>query len=198
MLRVLVLDNRDSFVYNLVQLLRESPNCRFDVVRGDAIPWDNLSDYQGILLSPGPGLPSEACGQMELIQAAASTHSILGVCLGHQALAEFFGGRLRRIEHPFHGHDSRIRLTEPDEPFWKGVPNNAVVGRYHSWAVQDTDLPDCLIPTAWSDDDGVLMAMRHKLLPHYGVQFHPESIISDCGERLIRNWLDIVAEIRKT
>ena len=117
---------------------------------------------------------------------------------GHQALAEFFGGRLRRIEHPFHGHDSPIRLTEPDEPFWKGVPNDAVVGRYHSWVVEDTDLPDCLIPTAWSDDDGVLMAMRHKLLPHYGVQFHPESIISDCGERLIWNWLDIATQIRKT
>lgn len=195
MSRILVLDNRDSFVYNLVQLLREAPSCHFDVVRGDHIPWGRLSDYQGVLLSPGPGIPDEAPGQMKLIEAVSHTHSILGVCLGHQALAEFFGGYLIPMEHPLHGHASGIQVRD-DSRFWQGVSDKATVGRYHSWIVDETSLPSELVPTAWSTDDHILMAIRHHSLPLYGVQFHPESIITDCGHRLIGNWLDIVAQIQ--
>ncbi len=198
MLRILVLDNRDSFVYNLVQLLREAPNCLPDVVRGDAIPWGRLSDYQGVLLSPGPGLPEEACGLMRLIGEVADTHPLLGVCLGHQALAQYYGARIGSMARPLHGHASGLRLAESDEAFWSGVSPDAKVGRYHSWTVQETDWPEVLVPTAWSADDGVLMALRHRELPHYGVQFHPESIITDCGEQLTRNWLNIVARCRES
>lgn len=189
MKRILVIDNYDSFVYNAVQLLRESQfkPC-VEVVRNDAVATDRLGDYAAVVLSPGPGIPCEAGQLMEVIDRVIRLRiPTLGICLGHQALAEAFGGRLIQLEAPLHGHSSQLRLTDAKDVLWQGI-DDPIVGRYHSWTVDAESIADRLNISS-TDQAGNVMSFYHPSLPIHGVQFHPESVITDCGRRLIANWL---------
>lgn len=190
MQKVLVVDNFDSFVYNLVQLLRESGLCEFDVVKNNAINMETLSNYDAVLLSPGPGIPETSNQLLELIAKIQYSHVILGICLGHQAIARHFGVKLRQLGQPKHGHLSRLQHLDKHSKLLNGIVENSIVGRYHSWVVdgEDFDRQNRLIATAW-DEDNNIMAIEHRDYPIYGVQFHPESVISECGKQLILNWL---------
>ncbi|MGL5683854.1 MAG: anthranilate synthase component II [Marinifilaceae bacterium] len=192
MQKILVIDNYDSFVYNLVQLLRESGLCHYDVVKNNEIPLDCLHQWDKILLSPGPGVPQTSGQLLQVIQQAQHTHSILGICLGHQALAVHFGAQLIQMEHPKHGHLSQLSNVQHSSPLFANMSHPVRVGRYHSWVVNpdSLDSKSGLIATAF-DEDNNIMALQHTELPLYGVQFHPESIISNCGEQIIKNWLQL-------
>ena len=182
---LLVADSHDSFVYNLVEILRKCPNCTFDVVATEHCPTLPLEDYRGILLSPGPGHPEEVKGLMPLIARTVHTHSLLGVCLGLQALALHFGGQLLQMPHPLHGHAERLSIKEILEQ----PPADGSVGRYHSWCVAEEPFPNVLEITATALSDGAIMAFRHKTLPLFGVQFHPESYLSPHGASIVQSWL---------
>lgn len=187
---LLVADSHDSFVYNLVEILRKCPNCTFDVVPTEHCPTLPLENYRGILLSPGPGHPEEVKGLMPLIARTVHTHSLLGVCLGHQALALHFGGRLLQMPHPLHGHAERLMIKEIEgHTLLEQLPADSSVGRYHSWCVAEEPFPDVLEITATALSDGAIMAFRHKTLPLFGVQFHPESYLSPHGASIVQNWL---------
>lgn len=186
--KVLVIDNHDSFVYNLIQILRESENCLFDVMTNDKIKFISLHRYNKILLSPGPGIPQEAGGMMDLIKCCWKTHSILGVCLGHQALGEYFGAKIKNMQSPQHGHKSELQITDGGDVLYQNIHSPMEVGRYHSWILDKKDFPECLHITAL-DEDGNIMSFRHNNLPIYGVQYHPESIITTQGRQIIDNWL---------
>ena len=187
---LLVADSHDSFVYNLVEILRKCPNCTFDVVATEHCPSLPLENYQGILLSPGPGHPEEVKGLMPLIARTVHTHSLLGVCLGHQALALHFGGELLQMPHPLHGHAERLSIKEIEgRTLLEQLPADSSVGRYHSWCVAEEPFPNVLEITATALSDGAIMAFRHKTLPLFGVQFHPESYLSPHGASIVQNWL---------
>lgn len=188
MKRVLVVDCNDSFVYNLVQLLRESDLCRFDVVNVREIPFDKLTDYSHILLSPGPGLPADLPHLGTLLQATHKSHTILGVCLGMQAIGEFFGCRLQQLPCPKHGHESALTITDKTDRLLFGTEGKVVVGRYHSWALEPKSVTDEIVVSAF-DEEGNIMAVRHRRYPIWGVQFHPESIITSHGKQMIENWI---------
>ena len=188
---ILVVDNRDSFVYNIVQLLKESGfEIGIDVKRCDALELRHLErDYAGIILSPGPGLPSESGLLLGVVAEAAQQRiPLLGICLGHQAIAEHFGGHLLQLAHPLHGHASVLHVTDDNNSLLEGA-DGATVGRYHSWTVDASSLPGELQTSAIAADDGCIMAVRHRTLPIWGMQFHPESYITNCGMLIIRNWL---------
>lgn len=185
--KVLVIDNYDSFTYNLVHLINECGQ-EAEVWRNDKFKIEDVDSYDKILLSPGPGIPKEAGLLLELISTYSSTKSILGVCLGQQAIAEIFGGQLFNLENPVHGVASTIQVTDKDELLFKGVPERFLAGRYHSWAVSSEDFPSELEVTA-IDEEGVIMALSHKSLDVRGVQFHPESILSEHGKTIVDNWL---------
>lgn len=185
--KILVIDNYDSFTYNLVHLLQELGR-DYDVVRNDKFDLKDIDRYQQILLSPGPGIPEEAGLLMEVIRQYAPTKSILGICLGQQAIAEVFGGKLYNMPKPLHGVATPIRILDSDERLFLGYPEDAKIGRYHSWAVERESLPSCLRITA-EDEDGVIMALAHTEYDLRAMQFHPESVLTDHGKRLIANWL---------
>ena len=185
MKKVCVIDNYDSFTYNLVHLLAELGGA-IDVFRNDQFELAALAHYDKILLSPGPGIPEEAGLLKRVISTYAPTKSILGVCLGHQAIGEVFGGQLINLEQVYHGIATPIQLQQKDVLF-EGLPQTFEVGRYHSWVVQQP-LPECLEPLA-IDDHQQLMALRHKQYDVKGVQFHPESVLTPCGKALLKNWL---------
>ena len=188
MTRILVLDNYDSFTYNLVHLVEKILHTRLDVYRNDQLPLERVKDYDKIILSPGPGIPVEAGLLLPLIREYAATKSILGVCLGHQAIAEAFGGRLVNLSQVYHGVATRVRLNQPAVPLFKGLPEFIEAGRYHSWVVSDEDLPKDLRVTA-RDEGNLIMALEHKRYDVQGVQFHPESVLTPEGETIMRNWL---------
>lgn len=188
MKRILIVDNYDSFVYNLVQLLDEAGGCNYDVVFNDRIDFEALHLYDNILLSPGPGIPAEAGKTTELLDYCKNTHAILGVCLGFQALVELFGGKLLQLKHPRHGHESLLTITDPHDVLLKGLHSGTRIGRYHSWVVEPASLPPEL-KVSGVDEDGNIMSVYHERLPLHGVQFHPESIITEAGEQMIRNWI---------
>lgn len=188
MKNVLVVNNYDSFVHNVVQLLHQSGLCTVDVVHNDCICFGSLNRYDGILLSPGPGVPTTSGQLMELIAHCKTIVPMLGICLGHQALAELFGAKLRNIERPLHGHSSQLVFTAEDDIIYRGIEQPIIVGRYHSWVVDTATMPDELIVSS-VDEDGNIMSFYHKTLPVHGVQFHPESYISNCGAVIINNWL---------
>lgn len=191
MKKMLIVDNYDSFVYNIVQLLREASGApAFDVVRNDRLDFRRLEEYGGILLSPGPGLPEEAGDLLALVERCRASHPMLGVCLGHQAIAVSFGASLQNLAHPLHGHPTVLQNVAADDPLLAGLPERATVGRYHSWVVEASTLPAALAVTS-VDEEGHIMSFRHTSLPLHGVQFHPESCISDCGRRILENWLAI-------
>jgi anthranilate synthase component 2 len=187
-MKILVFDNYDSFTYNLVHLVEKITGEKVDVYRNDEIPMEAVNEYDKIILSPGPGIPSEAGMLLPLIKEYASTKSILGVCLGHQAIGEAFGGKLLNLSTVYHGVATPIKITNPGAPILQGLEEVIEVGRYHSWVISDEHFPDVLEITA-QDDNGYIMAMQHKTYDVQGVQFHPESVLTPQGEVIVRNWL---------
>lgn len=186
-MRVLILDNYDSFTYNLVQYIEEILGAKVEVFRNDAISLDAVADYDAIVLSPGPGLPSEAGIMPELIRRYAPSKPILGVCLGHQAIGEAFGGQLHNLAQVYHGLDTPVSVRDQEEQLFFGLPETFAVGRYHSWVVSKERFPEELIITA-EDELGAVMALRHRLYNVRGVQFHPESILTPEGRRMLENY----------
>ena len=188
MTRILVFDNYDSFTYNLVHLIEKIQGQKVEVFRNDRIALENVKEYDKIVLSPGPGIPSEAGLLLELIKEYAPTKSILGVCLGHQAIGEVFGGQLVNLRSVYHGVSTPVHILRPGEGLFAGLPETLEAGRYHSWVVSGEGLPEVLEITA-RDDGDMIMGLRHRTLDVQGVQFHPESVLTPLGEQLLRNWL---------
>lgn len=188
-MKILVFDNYDSFTYNLVHLVEQISAVKVDVCRNDAIPLERMKQYDKIILSPGPGVPQEAGLLLPLIKEYAATKSILGVCLGHQAIGEAFGGKLTNLSSVFHGVALPVVVDESAKsPLFEGLPPRFDVGRYHSWVVDEKDFPACLNVTA-RDENGFIMALAHRTYDVQGVQFHPESVLTPLGASIIRNWL---------
>jgi anthranilate synthase component II len=187
-MKILVFDNYDSFTYNLVHLVEKIQGTKVEVHRNDQIPLEEVKKFDKIILSPGPGIPSEAGLLLPLIKEYASTKSILGVCLGHQAIGEAFGGTLTNLSTVYHGIATPIKITNKNAPLLKGLDEIVEVGRYHSWVVSDENFPEELEITA-KDDLGFIMALQHKQYDVQGVQFHPESVLTPQGETILRNWL---------
>lgn len=190
-MKLLVFDNYDSFTYNLVHLVEKVLHLKVDVVRNDQLPLEKVKEYDKIILSPGPGIPEEAGLLLPLIKEYAATKSILGVCLGHQAIGQAFGGNLVNLSKVYHGIATPITLTEKGiegAPLFKDMPSTFEVGRYHSWVVAKEAFPEILEITA-EDDNGFVMALQHKTYDVQGVQFHPESVLTPMGEKIMRNWL---------
>jgi len=189
MKKIVVIDNYDSFTYNLVQYIKNVTGELPDVFRNDKITGQEALAYDKILLSPGPGIPDEAGNLKEIIQTCAPTRSILGVCLGLQAIGEVFGGTLINMNKVYHGVASPITQTQEYEPLFDNVPRVFDAGRYHSWMVNREGLPSELIITA-IDENNQIMGLRHKTYDVRGVQFHPESILTEYGGMMIKNWID--------
>lgn len=186
-MKLLVFDNYDSFTYNLVHLVKQvDKNIEVDVFRNDEIPLEKVAGYDKVILSPGPGIPSEAGQLLPLVKEYASRKSILGVCLGHQAIGEAFGGTLVNLSTVYHGVALNCQLQA--SPLFEGLPGQIPVGRYHSWVVSREGFPEELDITA-QDDNGYIMALQHKRYDVQGVQFHPESVLTPDGETILRNWL---------
>ncbi len=186
MKKILVIDNYDSFTYNLVHYL-EDLNCEVTVYRNDEFDIDEIAHFDKILLSPGPGVPDEAGLLKAVIAKYAPTKSILGVCLGQQAIGEVFGGTLSNLDKVYHGVATMVKTSVDDELLFEGLGNEFEVGRYHSWVV-DADLPDVLEATSF-DENGQVMSLRHKTFDVRGVQFHPESVLTPNGKKILENWL---------
>ena len=189
-MKIVVIDNYDSFTYNLVHAIKKISGLQVDVFRNDEIELEDLEKYDKIVLSPGPGIPVEAGLLLDIIKKYAPKKSILGVCLGHQAIGEAFGGKLYNMSKVLHGIATPVELTETKTVLFEGLPNTFDVGRYHSWIVQQEGLPECLEVTSY-DNDGFIMSMKHREYDVQGVQFHPESVLTPLGEEIIRNWLGI-------
>jgi len=187
-MKILVFDNYDSFTYNLVHLVEKILHQKVDVFRNDKISLEEVKAYDKIILSPGPGIPEEAGLLLPLIKEYASTKSILGVCLGHQAIGQAFGGTLVNLDKVYHGIATPIKITNPASKILQGLGDTVEVGRYHSWIVNDKDFPEELEVTA-VDDNGFIMGLQHKTYDVQGVQFHPESVLTPDGEKMMRNWL---------
>lgn len=191
-MKILVFDNYDSFTYNLVHLVEKITHEKVEVYRNDQIAMEKVKDYDKIILSPGPGIPEEAGLLLPLIKEYAATKSILGVCLGHQAIGEAFGGKLTNLSTVYHGVATEIEVggTKPEvrSPLFAGLPDRIEVGRYHSWIVSDENFPAELEVIA-RDENNYIMALQHKKYDVQGVQFHPESVLTPMGEDIIRNWL---------
>ncbi len=186
-MKIAVIDNYDSFTYNLVNYLGTISGAPVDVFRNDAFSPEKLWEYDKIVISPGPGIPSEAGRSLEVIREYASTKSILGVCLGHQAIAEIFGGSLINLEQPFHGVKTHIHLVTAD-PLFRNLPETILAGRYHSWVIDPESLPGDLVVNS-VDEAGQIMGVTHRTYDVRGVQFHPESIMTQYGYQMIENWL---------
>lgn len=187
--RILIIDNYDSFTFNLAHYLEEIPDVDVVVVRNNEITVEEASAYDAIVISPGPGLPSEAGITLTLIRKLAGVKPILGICLGHQAITEVFGGKLRQLNEVIHGLERNCVVTELADPIFKDVPAEFIAGRYHSWVPDEAAFPTSLSVLA-TDDDQCIMMLRHKEFNIYGMQFHPESIMTPQGKKLLRNWMD--------
>lgn len=185
-MHIAIIDNYDSFTYNLSHLVKQL-GAQVTVLRNDRFQLPELEPFDKLILSPGPGIPSEAGLLLEVIRHYAGEKPMLGVCLGEQAIGEAFGGRLTNLSEVFHGVQTPVQIVAQD-PLFKGLPATIQVGRYHSWVVDQQDLPDCLEVTAMSNE-GQIMALRHKELPIHGIQFHPESVLTPEGKVIIQNFL---------
>ncbi len=188
--KILVLDNYDSFTYNLVHYVEANPNFKVDVFRNDEITLEEVDQYNTIILSPGPGLPKDAGILNEVIKKYASTKKILGVCLGMQAMGEVFGGTLINLNNVFHGVATPIEVLDENDLLFKNLPNSFNIGRYHSWVIDNNGFPDVLKITS-VEENGQIMSLKHKDYNVYGVQFHPESILTEHGKEMINNFLSI-------
>ena len=193
-MKILIFDNYDSFTYNLVHLVEKITHEKVDVFRNDQIALEKVKNYDKIILSPGPGIPSEAGLLLPLIKEYASTKCILGVCLGHQAIGEAFGGKLTNLSTVFHGVATPIKVngqqSTVNSNLFAGLPETFEAGRYHSWIIDKENFPAELEITA-EDDNGFIMALQHKTYDLQGVQFHPESVLTPDGEKIMRNWLSL-------
>ncbi len=187
MKKILVIDNYDSFTYNLVHYL-EDLGCDVTVKRNDKLTLEEVAPFDKIVLSPGPGIPDEAGLLKPIVKKYAATKSILGVCLGQQAIAEVFGGKIINLDTVYHGVATQIKVTVADESLFNGLEKKLEVGRYHSWVV-DTDLPDELEVTS-VDNNGQIMSLRHKTYDVKAVQFHPESVLTPDGKQMLENWVN--------
>lgn len=185
---ILILDNYDSFTFNLVHLVEKVSDLHFDVFRNDEISLQKIDNYDKILLSPGPGLPKDAGIMPQLLKKYAHQKDILGVCLGLQAIGECFGAKLKNLEQVYHGVSTPVKIIK-DDCLFENCPKEFNVGRYHSWVIDASDIPSVLEITA-TDAKGNIMAVRHKEFKVRGVQFHPESVLSEYGEQIIKNWLN--------
>lgn len=184
-----MIDNNDSFTYNLVQILEEN-DCIVDICRYRDLNLQKTEGYSGIIISPGPGIPNEYKLIFDFLSYYSKKIKILGVCLGHQIIGEFFGGKNYQLSEVHHGENSKIRMVD-DSPLYKGISkdNFFYAGRYHSWSLNKEFFPSCLRVTAL-DEEGVIMSFDHKSLPVFGVQFHPESIMTPQGEIILKNWIN--------
>jgi anthranilate synthase component 2 len=203
-MRILVFDNYDSFTYNLVHLVEKITHQKVAVFRNDEISLEDVNLYDKIILSPGPGIPEEAGLLLPLIKQYAATKSILGVCLGHQAIGQAFGGKLTNLSSVYHGVATPIQVgswqldvdSDTEQPttnnyqLFKGLPKQITVGRYHSWVINEENFPEELEVTA-RDENNFIMALQHKTYDVQGVQFHPESVLTPDGEKIMRNWLNV-------
>lgn len=186
---IAIVDNFDSFTYNLFHYLQPLAE-KVEVIRNDKVSLEKLLQFDGIVLSPGPGLPSDYPNLKEIILELGKTIPVLGVCLGHQAIAESFGGKLFNMPEVWHGIE-RETIIIKDEILFKNMPETFLSGRYHSWAVSDERFPDCLTVTA-RDANGTIMALKHNSYPVLGIQFHPESILTPDGKKILENWVNII------
>ena len=191
-MKILVFDNYDSFTYNLVHLVEKITHTKVDVFRNDELPMEKAKEYDKIILSPGPGIPSEAGMLLPLIKEYSASKSILGVCLGHQAIGEAFGGTLTNLSTVYHGVATPVVVKSEKlgarSPLFDGLPDTIEVGRYHSWVINENNFPADLEITA-RDANGFIMGLQHIKFDIQGVQFHPESVLTPDGETMIRNWL---------
>jgi anthranilate synthase component 2 len=192
-MKILVFDNYDSFTYNLVHLVEKITHNKVDVYRNDGIALEKVKEYDKIILSPGPGIPDEAGMLLPLIKEYASSKSILGVCLGHQAIGQAFGGTLVNLSTVYHGVATKIVVSHKSgvrSQLFEGLPDELEVGRYHSWVVSGENFPEELEITA-EDENAMIMGLQHKKFDVQGVQFHPESVLTPKGEDILRNWLAV-------
>jgi anthranilate synthase component 2 len=185
-MKIGIIDNFDSFVYNLVRYVRETDNVEVVVQRNNEVDYDELDTCDALLLSPGPGIPSEAGELLDVIKRYSGKKKILGVCLGHQAIAEVFGGVLEQCPAPVHGKATDMTVLT-DDPLFNNLPQTLPVGRYHSWKITPADSPFLKITA--QTEDGIVMALRHTSHPTCGVQFHPESVLTPQGRKIIENWI---------
>ncbi len=188
-MKLLVLDNYDSFTFNLVHYIEEILSRKVDVFRNDAIALEAVDEYDTIVLSPGPGIPKEAGIMPALIEKYAATKAILGVCLGHQAIGEVFGGQLENLQQVYHGMETPVNITQPDDPLYVEIPGTFQAGRYHSWVINRHSLPETFELTA-EDPNGEIMSIKHKTYRVWGVQYHPESIMTTQGKAILRNFFE--------
>jgi anthranilate synthase component 2 len=190
-MKILVLDNYDSFTYNLVHLLKEiGEGLQIEVHRNDKITLEEVEQFDKILLSPGPGLPAEAGIMPQLIKRYAPSKSILGICLGHQGISEIFGARLENMQDVLHGVATPAIVQSTDEVLFRNVPRSFKTCRYHSWTVVPESIPSNELEVTALDENGKVMAIRHRQYDVKGLQFHPESILTEHGKEMIRNWLE--------
>lgn len=184
---ILLVDNQDSFVYNIVGLLKCFPQFEFEIKKNNQLDLSSINKYSKIILSPGPGIPSEAGDMLKLIEKTYSTHQILGICLGHQAIVEFFGGSIKNMPLAKHGHASKLKIIDNKDILLKDLPTNPIIGRYHSW-VADNVSDELIVSSV--DEDNNIMSVYHKTHNIHSLQFHPESIITNCRKQIISNWLN--------
>jgi anthranilate synthase component 2 len=193
-MKILVFDNYDSFTYNLVHLVEKITHIKVEVYRNDQLPLEKVKAYDKIILSPGPGIPEEAGMLLPLIKEYAASKSILGVCLGHQAIGQAFGGTLVNLSTVYHGVATPIQVRSEESgvrsPLFDTLPDTIEAGRYHSWVISDKGFPSSLEITA-RDENNYIMALQHKTYDVQGVQFHPESVLTPAGETIMRNWLAV-------
>jgi anthranilate synthase component II len=189
MKKILVIDNYDSFTYNLVYYIEKLTGITPSVYRNDEILLEEVAGYDKILLSPGPGIPVDAGICIDLIRKYAPTKSILGICLGHQAIGEAFGGRILNLSSVYHGIATPIMITDSNDPLFLNIPSSIIGGRYHSWVVSGDELPDCFNVTC-RDETGIIMGISHRTYDVKGLQFHPESVLTEHGLDIIANWIN--------
>lgn len=187
-MKIVIIDNYDSFTYNLSHLVKEL-GAGVTVFRNDKFLLNEIEQYDKIILSPGPGIPSEAGLLLDVIRTYRGRKPMLGVCLGHQAIGEVFGARLTNLSTVYHGVATE-GTQYGNDPIFRGMPKRIIMGRYHSWVVDSTSLPECLEVTAMSDD-GYIMALRHRHYDIHGIQFHPESVLTPEGRQIVKNWLEL-------
>ena len=190
MKKILVIDNYDSFTYNLVHCIEKLTGILPSVFRNDEIAIDEIDKYDKILLSPGPGIPSEAGICLQVIRHYASHKSILGICLGHQAICEAFGGKILNLSTVYHGIASPVKIKAIDDPLLKNIPSIIMAGRYHSWVISKKHLPECFTVTC-EDENGIIMGIGHRSFDVRGLQFHPESVLTEYGPDIIKNWVEL-------
>ena len=187
-MKIVIIDNYDSFTYNLSHLVKEL-GADVTVFRNDKFLLNEIEQYDKIILSPGPGIPSEAGLLLDVTRTYRGRKPMLGVCLGHQAIGEVFGARLTNLSTVYHGVATE-GTQYGNDPIFRGMPKRIIMGRYHSWVVDSTSLPECLEVTAMSDD-GYIMALRHRHYDIHGIQFHPESVLTPEGRQIVKNWLEL-------